>query len=121
MRFFPAQKLRFIFVAYLALSVIGTFTFVAAADIPIFDFWKSESKTGGFITNVNTGYIIDCLTEYNVKIRGCSFSSSRKSMRVITSFGTLYAGIIALFSGMRITKPIKAPNSKKNQLLKLRI
>jgi hypothetical protein len=121
MRFFPAQKPRFIFVACLALSIIGTFTLAAAADIPVFDFWKGEAKTDSFITNVDTDYIIDCLTEYTVKIRGCSFSPSRKSMRVITSFGILYAGIIVSFSGRRIVKPVKAPNSKNTLLLKLRI
>jgi hypothetical protein len=120
-RFFPAQKPRFIFVACLVLSVIGTFTFAVAADLPAFDFWKSESNTDSSITSVDEDYIIDCLSEYTGKTRGYSFFPLRKSMRIITSLGTLYAGIIALFSGMKIAKPMKAPANKNTLLLKLRI
>jgi hypothetical protein len=121
MRFFPAQKPRFIFVAYLVLSVIGTFTFAATADFPAFDFWKSESKTDCSITGVDADYIIDCLSEYTGKTRGYSCSFSRKSTRIITSFGTLYPGSIALFSGIKIAKSIQAPSNKNTLLLKLRI
>jgi hypothetical protein len=121
MGLFPAQKPRFIFVACLALFVMGTFTFAEAADLPDFDFWKSESKTDGSITSVDTNYVIDCLGEYTVKTRGYSFSPSRKSMRIVTSVGTLYAGIFALISVMKSAKPVKAPNSKNTLLLKLRI
>jgi hypothetical protein len=120
-RFLSAQKPRSIFVACLVLSVIGTFTFAVSADLPTFDFWNSKSKTDGSITSADADYIIDCLNEYTGKARGYSFPPSRKSMRIITPFGALYAGVIALFSGIKTAKPIKAPNNKNTLLLKLRI
>jgi hypothetical protein len=122
MGFFAAQRPRFIFVVYLALSVMGIFTFAAAADLPTFDFWKSNPAIDGSITSADTDYTTGCLAEYiSVKIRGCSFLPSRKSMHIITFLGTLYAGIITLFLITKITKPIRAPNSKNTFLLKLRI
>jgi hypothetical protein len=121
MGLFPAQKPCFIFVACLALSVMGTFTFAAAADFPAFDFWKSESKIDGSITSVDVDYIIDCLSECTGKARGYSFFFSRRSVRIITAVGTLYTGIIALFSVMKSVKSTKAPNNKNTLLLKLRI
>jgi hypothetical protein len=121
MRSFPAQMPRFILVACLALSVIGTFTFVAVAELPAFVFWENESKTGGFITSVDADYVIDCLNEYTGRTRGYPFFSSRKSMRIITPAGTLYAGSIALFPVMKIAKSTKTPNNKNTLLLKLRI
>jgi hypothetical protein len=121
MGLFPAQKPRFIFIACLALSVIGTFTFAAAAELPSFDFWKNESNTDGSITNVDADYVIDCLNEYTGKARGYSFFSSRKPIRIMLSCGALYVGIIALFSVMKAAKPAKVPNNKNTLLLKLRI
>ncbi|MDR1126563.1 MAG: hypothetical protein LBL06_00380 [Treponema sp.] len=121
MGFFPAQRLRFIFVAYLALSVMGEFTFAAAEDLTAFDFWKSKPITDGSIISMDVDYTIDCFAEYTAKVRGYSSLPSRKSMRIIISFGTLYAGIIASCSGIKLAKPIKAPNSKNTLLLKLRL
>jgi hypothetical protein len=109
------------FVAYLALSVMGTFAFAMAGNIPVFDFWKIEPKTDGSSINADIDYGINCPAEYTVKTRGYSFSPSRKSAYIITSTGILYASSIALFAGMKIAKPVKAPNSKNTLLLKLRI
>jgi hypothetical protein len=122
MGFFAAQRPRFIFVVYLALSVMGIFTFAAAADLPAFDFWKSKPAIDGSIVNADADYATGCLAEYiSVKARGCSFLPSRKSMHIITFFGTLCAGIITSFSVTKIAKPIKAPNGKNTFLLNLRI
>ncbi|MDR0374998.1 MAG: hypothetical protein LBH85_04665 [Treponema sp.] len=118
---FWAQRPRFIFVVCLALSVMGTFTFASRADIPTFGFWKSSPIPGGFITSADADYTIDCLAEYPVKTRGYASLPSRKSTYITTPFGTLYAGIIASFSIIKIANPIKAPNSKNTILLKLRI
>jgi hypothetical protein len=117
---FPAQKPRCIFVACLALSVFGTFTF-AAADLPALDFWKSSPITGGSLTSGIADYTIDCLAEYTAKIRGCSSLPSRKSTHIVIPFVTLFTGITALFSVIKITKLINTLNNKNTILLKLRI
>jgi hypothetical protein len=118
MSFFPPKRPHFIFVACLALSVMGTFIF-AAADLPAFDFRERKPITSVSIACAD--YAIDCLTEFTVKARGYSSLPSRKSTYLITPFGTRCAGITALFSAIRITKPINVPRSKDAILLKLRI
>jgi hypothetical protein len=118
MGLFPAKGLRFIFVACLALSVTGTFTF-AATDLPSFDFQESSPITDGSITGADADYAIDCLAEYTFRVRGCASLPSRKSM--YAALGTLCAGIAASFSIIKIPRPTKAPDSKNAILLKLRI
>jgi hypothetical protein len=120
--FFPAKRPPFIFVACLALSVMGTFAF-AAVDLSAFDFRGDESIAGGTLTSVDVDYAIDCLNEYVVKAKRWASMPSRKSTRsiTITPFGTLCAGIVASFSTIKITQPAKTPNSKNTGLLKLRI
>ncbi|MDR0640042.1 MAG: hypothetical protein LBG27_14300 [Spirochaetaceae bacterium] len=121
MGLFPAQRPRFVFVVFLALSVMGTFTFAVRADIPAFDFWKGGPIEGGSIASVDADYTIDCLAEYTGKVRGYLYAPSRKSTHVITPFGSLFAGIIPLSSVIKTAKPTKVPNSKDTILLKLRI
>ncbi|MDR1094849.1 MAG: hypothetical protein LBL31_00490 [Spirochaetaceae bacterium] len=121
MGLFAAQRLRFIFAVYLALSVLGVFTFAAVPDIAAFDFWKTEPMTDGSISSMDADYTIDCFAEYNVKARGQSPLSSRKSAHVMTFFGTLRAGIDTSLIAMKIAKPVKVPSSKSTLLLKLRI
>jgi hypothetical protein len=121
MGFFPAQRLRFIFVAYLALSVMGKFTLAAVDDLAAFDFWKSNPITDGSIISMDVDYAIGCFTEYTAKTRGYSSLPSRKFMRTIAFFGMLYTGIITSCSGIKIAQPIKAPDSKNTLLLKLRL
>jgi hypothetical protein len=119
MGFLPAKGPRFIFVACLALSVMGTVTF-AATDIPLSDFQESTPVTDGSITGADADYTIDCLAEYTFRVRGCASLPSRKSMH--TAFGTLLCtGIVASFSIIKIFRPTKAPDSKNTILLKLRI
>jgi hypothetical protein len=120
MALFPAQRLRFIFTAYLALSVMGIFT-LAATPEPAFDFWKSKPITDGSVISADADYIIDCFAEYTVKIRGYSTLPSRKSTHIITFFGTLCAGTAISLFAIKVAKPIKAANSKSMLLLKLRI
>jgi hypothetical protein len=118
--FLPAKRPRFIFVACLALSVMGTFT-LAAADLPAFDLWENKPATGGSITNVDADYAIDCLAEYTVKLRGGASLPSRKSTRAITLFGTLYAGPVAFPPVIMKARPAEAPGRNNTILLKLRI
>jgi hypothetical protein len=118
MGFFPAKRPRFIFVACLALSVMGTFTF-AAADLPAFDFLESNPLTGGSITNMEADYTIDCLP--TVRTRGCASLPLRKSTHIITHSGILCAGIDTLYSVIKSAQPAKTPNGKNTILLKLRI
>jgi hypothetical protein len=116
---FSAQRPRFVFVVCLVLSVMGTFTFAVATDIPAFDFWKSGPTGGGSVAGADADYTIDRLAEWQG--RGYFYSSSRRSTYIITPFGTLSVGIIALFLVIKIAKPTKAPNSKNTLLFKLRI
>jgi hypothetical protein len=102
------------------LSVLGTFTFTAA-NISDLDFWKSKPITGGTITSGVAGYTIDCIAEYAIKIRGCSSLPSRKSTHIVTPFVTLFTGIIALFSVIKITRLSNVVNNTNTILLKLRI
>jgi hypothetical protein len=118
MGFVPMKRSRFIFVACLALSVMGTFTF-AAAGVPAFDFRESKPITDGSIASVD--YTIDCLAECTVTSRGCASLPSRKSTHIIKPFGTLCAGIASSFSVIKIAQLTKAPNNKNTILLKLRI
>ncbi|MDR1230399.1 MAG: hypothetical protein LBK61_03235 [Spirochaetaceae bacterium] len=121
MDLFPAQRLRFIFAAYLALSVLGVFIFAAAPDVTVLDFWKSKPVTDGAVSSMDADYAVDCLVQYSAKTRGHTTLSSRKSAHSITFFGTLCAGIAASLFVTKAAKPAKAPNSKSTLLLKLRI
>ncbi|MDR1249743.1 MAG: hypothetical protein LBK63_10610 [Treponema sp.] len=121
MGFFPAQRLRFIFVAYLVLSVMGEFTFTAAEDLAAFDFWKSKTMPDGSIISMDVDYTIDCFAGYAVKTRGYLSLPSRRSMRILAFFGMFCAGSIASYSGIKIAGSIKTPNTKNTLLLKLRL
>jgi hypothetical protein len=122
MGFFPLKRPPLIFVICLAVSVMGTFTF-AAADIPAFDFQERKPAAGGSITSADADYTIHYLAGHTVKARRCASLPSRKSARLITvtPFGILCAGIIALFSVMKLALPANTPDSKNTILLKLRI
>jgi hypothetical protein len=121
MGLFPAQRPRFIFAAYLALSVLGVFTFAATPDITAFDFWKSKPITDGSVSSMDADYAIDCLAEYSAKTRGYLTLSSRKSTYSISFFGILCASIVTSLLVIKAAKPAKAPNNKGTLLLKLRI
>jgi hypothetical protein len=118
MVFFPERMPRCIFVACLALSVLGAFTF-AAADFPSLDFLRNQPVTGGSVTSMD--YTIDGLAEYSVRLRGCPSLPSRKSTHIIMPFDTLSVGAISLFLVMNITKRSDRPNTKNTIPLKLRI
>jgi hypothetical protein len=121
MVFFAAHRLRFVFAAYLALSVLGEFTFAAAEDLTAFDFWKTKPAADGSLISMDVDYTIDCFAEYTAKMRGFTSLPSRKSMRGITLFGTLYAGIAGAYSGIKAAGPLKAAAGKNTILLKLRL
>jgi hypothetical protein len=121
MGLFPAQRPRFIFAAYLALSVLGVFTFAVTPDINAFDFWKTKPMADGSVSSMDVDYAIDCFAQYNVKLWGRLPFSSRKSTHIMTFFGISCAGIVVSLLAMKTAKPVKAPNSKSTLLLKLRI
>jgi hypothetical protein len=121
MGFFPVKRPPFVLAACLALSVIGTFT---AADIAAFDFREKKPAVGGSLTSADADCdTIYCLAGCTVKAGRCAFLPSRKSMRIIaiTPFGTLCAGIVALFSVMKLRQTVNMPDGKDTILLKLRI
>jgi hypothetical protein len=99
---------------------MGTFTF-AAADFIAFDFRGSKLIIGDPATSADADYTIDCLAEYIVKVRGRTSLPSRKSTHIVTSFGTLCAGIDPLSSVIKSAQPAQTPNGKNTILLKLRI
>jgi hypothetical protein len=100
---------------------MGGFVFAAAEDLTAFDFWKSDPMAEGAIISTDADYAIDCFAEYTVKARGYASLPSRKSMRTITFFGTLCAGSITSYSGIKIAKLLEASNNKNTLLFKLRL
>jgi hypothetical protein len=99
---------------------MGAFTFAALPDIAAFGFLKGNPITDGAVTRANAAYTIDCLAGL-AGIRDISSLHSRKPTQIITLFGIFCAGIVGVFSALKIAKPNKTINAKNIPLFKLRI
>jgi hypothetical protein len=113
-----------ILTAYLALAVIGIFTFVVIEPFHADDFWNANTeRSDGVFTLID--YTTDCLSENVVilgKAGGYSFSPlHNSSLRTMMSLGAKDAKTIFSLSFLRIIEKTNYLNIRNTILLKLRI
>jgi hypothetical protein len=115
--------LRLILAAYLAVAVLGIFTFIATEPLRSIDFWGDKPVSGGFFTPIDLS--IDCLAEGTTimsKARGHSFSPLRAgALRMAAPPGAQYTGTVPVQSSFRAIETVNHRTIKNAILLKLRI
>jgi hypothetical protein len=104
---------RLFLAAYLALSILGIFTFMAVDPLRSIDFGEDRPVSGSFFTSIDLP--IGCLAEDTTitsKARGHSFS-------MVLPFGTPNTGIVLAQLSLRAVE--KASRLTKNNVIPLKL
>jgi hypothetical protein len=112
-----------ILAAYLAVAIMGLFTFAAAEPLRSVDLWDDEPESDVFFALID--FTIDCLAEGETvmsRARGYSFSPLRTgSLRILMLIGLQYAGFVLIQSSLKKSEKVNYLTIKNAVLLKLLI
>jgi hypothetical protein len=104
---------------YLAVSILGVFTFLAVEPLRSIDLFEGEPASRGVLAPLD--YTIDCLAEGPAAMsRGWSFSPLRSGhLRIPLSLENKTTGAVSSKSSLREIEKVKYLSVKDTILLKL--
>jgi hypothetical protein len=119
--FFGKKRPRPVLAAYLTVSILGVFTFLAAEPLCSIDLFGGNPASCGFFTPLD--YTIDCLAEGPFAMsRGWPFSPLRNGyLRIPISLENRTTGAVSSKSSLREIEKVKYFSIKDTILLKLLI
>ncbi|AEF82369.1 hypothetical protein [Leadbettera azotonutricia] len=112
-----------ILAAYLAIAIIGAFSFSAIEPLREIDFWVDKPASSNFLEPID--HSINCLAEGTAimsRARGYSFSLLRNgSLRVLMAFGLKNTGSSFFHASLAHAEKMNSLSTKYTIPLKLRI
>ncbi|GHV57306.1 hypothetical protein AGMMS49579_22980 [Spirochaetia bacterium] len=114
---------RLILAAYLAIAIMGLFTFAAAGPLRSLDSWDNDPFSESFFTSIDLA--IDCLAEGETIMSRAgrySFSPLRTGfLRLLMLNAPQNAGSVLAQSSLKAIEKVNYLDIKNTILLKLRI